>query len=209
MNVNKNVADTTKYTHIHSGSDTVCFMFSGAGYTYDKPLFYYSTMLMLEKKIDIVQVHYSFKEDVLKKPMDELIGTMMNDVNPVLSVVLDQHDYQHVIFLGKSLGTIPIACDLMQRELFADAKMILLTPLLKLEPVLEGMLYSEHEQLLVIGGKDPHYNNEQLLTLGRSGIHTSIIPEGNHSLDTGLYDTKGSLKALMDVMMMVKRFLDE
>ncbi len=209
MNVYKNVADTTKYTHIHVGSDTVCFMFSGAGYTYDKPLFYYSTLLMLEKKIDIVQIHYSFKEDVLKKPMDELIETMMSDVDPVLSEVLSQHDYQHMIFLGKSLGTIPIACDLVYREAFAEAKMILLTPLLKLDPVLEGVRHSNHEQLLVIGDKDPHYNNELLLALGRSGIHTSIISEGNHSLDTGLYDTKGSLAALVDVMMKVKGFLEE
>ncbi|AJD89677.1 hypothetical protein JMA_03600 [Jeotgalibacillus malaysiensis] len=209
MNVYKNVTGTTKYTHIHSGSDTVCFMFSGAGYTYEKPLFYYSTMLMLEKKIDIVQVHYSFKEDILKKPMDEMIDTMMNDVNPVLSEVLTQHAYQSVIFLGKSLGTIPIACDLMQRETFADAKMILLTPLLKLDPVLEGMLHSEHEQLLVIGDKDPHYNNEQLLTLGRKGIHTSIISEGNHSLDAGLYDTHNSLDALTEVMTQIKYFIEK
>ncbi|MBI0579999.1 hypothetical protein IEC97_21810 [Neobacillus cucumis] len=46
------------YTYIENGSPVICFMFSGAGYTYDKPLLYYSTMTMLENKYDVVHIHY-------------------------------------------------------------------------------------------------------------------------------------------------------
>ncbi len=41
-----------RYTHIQNESETICFMFSGAGYSYDRPLFYYATMAMLEEKDD-------------------------------------------------------------------------------------------------------------------------------------------------------------
>ncbi|CDQ20880.1 hypothetical protein BN982_03235 [Halobacillus karajensis] len=53
-----------KYTHIQNNSNKVCFMFSGAGYTYDKPLFYYSTMKFIEDKVDIVHVHYNYSKTV-------------------------------------------------------------------------------------------------------------------------------------------------
>lgn len=56
-----------RYTHIEMGFKKICFMFSGSGYNYDKPLFYYSTMLMLQNKIDIVHIHYSYDEKTMKK----------------------------------------------------------------------------------------------------------------------------------------------
>lgn len=70
------------YTHIEKGSSTVCFMFSGSGYNYDKPLFYYATMFMLENKIDVVHIHYSYDEQVMNKPMEEVTKIMMDDINP-------------------------------------------------------------------------------------------------------------------------------
>ena len=41
-------------------------MFSGPGYNYDKPLFYYTTMLMLENKIDVVHIHYSYDGQLME-----------------------------------------------------------------------------------------------------------------------------------------------
>jgi hypothetical protein len=55
-----------QYTHIENGSKVVCFMFSGAGYKYDKPLFYYSTMTMLLNQYDVVHIHYSYGQDLFK-----------------------------------------------------------------------------------------------------------------------------------------------
>ncbi len=78
-------------------------------YNYDKPLFYYATMLMLENKIDVVHIHYSYDEQVMNKPMEEVTKIMMDDINPVMKEVLKGEQYNHTMFLGKSLGTIPIA----------------------------------------------------------------------------------------------------
>ena len=110
------------YTHIEKGSSTVCFMFSGSGYNYDKPLFYYATMLMLEHKIDVVHIHYSYDEQVMNKPMEEVTKVMMDDINPVINEVLKDEQYNETMFLGKSLGTIPIANDLMRRDDFYSQK---------------------------------------------------------------------------------------
>lgn len=188
------------YTHIEMGSKTICFMFSGSGYNYDKPLFYYSTMVMRQNKIDIVHIHYSYDEQTMKKTIEELTKIIMDDINPVILDVLKNGQYNNSIFLGKSLGTIPIANDLMKREEFLKSKMILLTPLLKFDSIFDSILNSEHPGLLVIGDKDHHYNSNQIDQLSKSNLKIDVVQNANHSLDVGEFETTNSILALSRVM---------
>ena len=48
--------------------------------------------------------------------MEEITKIMMDDINPIMNEVIQNEQYNHTMFLGKSLGTIPIANDLMKRE---------------------------------------------------------------------------------------------
>ncbi|NRD79907.1 alpha/beta hydrolase [Bacillus sp. BRMEA1] len=204
MNVNKKELQTNdkaiSYTHIETGSQTICFMFSGSGYNYDKPLFYYATMTMLHNKIDIVHIHYSYEEHFLKKSLEEVSKTMVDDINPIISEVLNNGQYSEKIFLGKSLGTIPIANDLMKRDEFLNTTMILLTPLLKYDLIFDAILNSEHQGLLIIGDNDPHYNIDQIEELSKSNLLIEVIQNANHHLDIGEFETTNSIFALSRVM---------
>ncbi|AFU13649.1 hypothetical protein MC28_2227 [Bacillus thuringiensis MC28] len=164
-----------RYTHIEKGSNIICFMFSGSGYNYDKPLFYYATMLMLEHKIDVVHIHYSY-----------------------------DGQYNDSMFLGKSLGTIPIANDLMKREEFSQSKMILLTPLLTFNSIFDSILHSRHEGLLVIGDRDHQYNADQIEQLDHSNLKIEIVNNANHSLHVGEYKTENSIEAIAKVIETLK-----
>lgn len=188
------------YTHIETGSKTVCFMFSGSGYNYDKPLFYYSTMVMLENNYDVVHIHYSYEGGWPENPVEEMSNRMMEDIQPVITEVLHTNPYSEIIFLGKSLGTIPIAIHLMQLEEYVDATMILLTPLLMFDSIFESILKSKHEGLLVIGDKDPIFNSTQMEQLKNSNIKIEIIRNANHALDIGSFETTNSIAALSTVM---------
>ncbi|PEL80194.1 alpha/beta hydrolase [Bacillus wiedmannii] len=193
-----------RYTHIEKGSSTVCFMFSGSGYNYDKPLFYYATMLMLENKIDVVHIHYSYDEQVMNKPMEEVTKIMMDDINPIMNEVLKGEQYNETLFLGKSLGTIPIANDLMKREEFTQSKMIVLTPLLTFESIFDSILHSSHEGLLVIGDNDHHYNANQINQLEQSNLMIEIVKNANHSLNVGEFETENSIEAIAKVIEKLK-----
>jgi len=193
-----------RYTHIEKGSSTVCFMFSGSGYNYDKPLFYYATMLMLEHQIDVVHIHYSYDEQVMNKPIEELTKVMMNDINPIMNEVLKDEQYNETMFLGKSLGTIPIANDLMRRDNFLKSKMIVLTPLLTFESIFESILHSSHEGLLVIGDKDHHYNANQIDQLYKTNLKIDVIKNANHSLNVGGFETENSIEAIAKVIEKLK-----
>lgn len=191
---------TTNYTHIELGGKTICFMFSGSGYTYDKPLFYYSTMTMIQNQIDIVHLHYSYGGVLWKKPLEEISKTMMKDITPVISDVLKYGQYNETIFLGKSLGTIPIANFFMKTDEFLKSKMILFTPLLKFNLIFESILKSDHQGLLVIGDKDPHFDLNQMKQLKNSNLKIEVVPNANHSLDIGEFETTNSIVALSNVM---------
>jgi hypothetical protein len=188
------------YTHKKVGSKTICFMFSGSGYNYDKPLFYYSTMVMLQNKIDIVHIHYSYDEQTMKKTIEEITKIMMDDFNPVILEVLKNGQYNDTIFLGKSLGTIPIANDLMKRDEFLKSKMILLTPLLRFDSIFDSIFNSQHQGLLVIGDKDHHYNLNQINQLSNSNLKIDVIQNANHSLDIGELQTTNSILVLSKIM---------
>jgi len=189
-----------RYTHIEKGSSTVCFMFSGSGYNYDKPLFYYATMLMLEHKIDVVHIHYSYDGQLMNKPMEEVTKVMMDDINPVINEVLKDEQYNETMFLGKSLGTIPITNDLMKREEFAQSKMILLTPLLTFDTIFDSILHSRHEGFLVIGDKDHQYNADQIDQLYKTNLQIEVVKNANHSVNVGGYETENSIEAIAKII---------
>ncbi|HIE6630474.1 alpha/beta hydrolase [Bacillus luti] len=192
------------YTHIEKGSSTVCFMFSGSGYNYDKPLFYYATMLMLEHKIDVVHIHYSYDEQVMNKPMEEVTKVMMDDIHPIMKEVLKDEQYNETLFLGKSLGTIPIANDVMKREEFTQSKMILLTPLLTFDFIFDSILHSSHEGLLVIGDKDHQYNADQIDQLHKTNLQIEVVKNANHSVNVGGYETENSIEAIAKIIEKLK-----
>ncbi|PHB51959.1 alpha/beta hydrolase [Bacillus toyonensis] len=185
-----------RYTHIKKGSSAVCFMFSGSGYNYDKPLFYYATMLMLEHKIDVVYIHYSYDGQLMEKPMEVVTKVMMDDINPIINEVLKSGQYNDSMFLGKSLGTIPIANDLMKREEFSQSKMILLTPLLTFNSIFDSILHSRHEGLLVIGDKDHQYNVDQINQLYKTNLRIDVVKNANHSLNVGEFETENSITVI-------------
>lgn len=184
------------YTHMETGSKTICFMFSGSNYNYDKPLFYYATMKMLQNKIDIVHIHYSYGEHVLKTSLEEITKTMVDDITPVILEVLKNDQYDETIFLGKSIGTIPIANHFMKRNEFSKSTMILLTPLLKFDSIFDSILNSEHLGLLVIGDKDHHFNSSQIDQLINSKLKIEVVQNANHSLDIVDTDTTDSILVL-------------
>ncbi|QIZ08617.1 alpha/beta hydrolase [Priestia megaterium] len=197
-----------QYTHIENGSTVVCFMFSGAGYTYDKPLFYYSTMTMLQNQYDVVHIHYSYGQDLFKLPLEDITKIIVNDVKPIIDDVLKNYQYQETVFLGKSLGTIPIINGLMKSDMYMNSKMVLLTPLLKFDSIFETLLMTKHSSLIVIGEKDAHYIPSKIESIeNKTNIKIETIPNANHSLDMEPFNTSMSITALEKVMKKLGDFL--
>lgn len=193
------------YTHIKTGGPRICFMFSGLGYTYEKPLLYYVTMLMIKHGIDVVQIHYTYSKELMTKSTDEIADVMMKDICLVLQDVLPQNSYKDIIFAGKSLGTIPLIQRVMKDEVYKDAVMLLLTPLLTRTELFESLLKSSHKGLLVIGSGD-HYYTEEVYRLKTNPMNIAVIENADHSLDV-LYAPAESLRVLGTVLDGIEQLL--
>lgn len=195
-----------QYTHIQNNSKTICFMFSGAGYTYDKPLFYYATMKLIEEKMDIIQIHYSYDQDIFKTPIEEIARLMLNDVKPIITDVLNANEYDDIIFIGKSVGTVPVIGALMNE--YQSSKSVLLTPLLKYDYLTQLLLKNNNELLIVIGTEDNHYNPEKLEELRvREGIKIQVMASCNHSLEIQPLDTLSSISRLSTMIECIGDFI--
>ncbi|MBX4163035.1 MULTISPECIES: alpha/beta family hydrolase [Priestia] len=193
------------YTHIKTGGPRICFMFSGLGYTYEKPLLYYVTMLMIKHGIDVVHIHYTYSKELMTKSTDEIAGVMMQDIDLVLQDVLSHDDYKNIIFAGKSIGTIPLIQRMMKDDAYKDAVMLLLTPLLTRSELFESLLESTHKGLIAIGTRD-HYYTEAVHQLKTNKMNIAVIENADHSLDV-LYSPAESLRALETVLNGIEQLL--
>jgi len=132
----------------------------------------------------------------------------MDDINPIMNEVLKDEQYNETMFLGKSLGTIPIANNLMKREDFLQSKMIVLTPLLTFDSIFDSILHSSHEGLLVIGDKDHQYNANQIDQLYKTNLTIDVVKNANHSLNVGEYETESSIEAIAKIMRKLKETIE-
>ncbi|MGN7468415.1 alpha/beta hydrolase [Brevibacillus sp. SAFN-007a] len=196
-----------RYTLIQAGespSRALCFVFPGASYSFDKPYLYYSTMLFLRKQVDIVHVHYSFGQGdaaFWNSPFAEKSAWLQADAKQLVSHLLAKRAYEQIFFLGKSIGTVPIACGLLHASAFSRSSAVLLTPLLTEESLAADLLAVKQHILLVSGTQDPYYHPAALEKIACSRPNVRLyLPEGaKHSLDVGL-DVSRSLGVLQSVM---------
>lgn len=196
------------YTYREGDSDTLCIMLSGTGYTYEKPLLYYAAMQVLEAQYDLVQIHYSYEASHFKLAMQEFVSIIVDDIESVITDVVRHKNYEQIIFIGKSLGTLPIAYHYSKCEHFKDAKLLLLTPVFQLEGFNEAIQKCGKEMLVVIGTEDKHYIKGHIEELRKKeNVRVVEIAGANHSLEVEPADTKGSLRVLAGVMDEVGRFL--
>ncbi|MBG9456812.1 hypothetical protein ABE61_23240 [Lysinibacillus sphaericus] len=167
------------YNYFDNESDRVCFMFSGTGYTYEKPLLYYSTELMLELGYDVVQVCYAFDPQQFEQEPEAISAMVSNAANPIVEHVLSTKSYTEAVYIGKSLGTLPITDFYMQQVPSVTSCYVLLTPLVSLDHVMKNLLGKQ--AFLAIGTADPHYSKERLEQL--SSHELVIVENADHSLE--------------------------
>lgn len=130
----------------------------GAGYTAQAPLLHFTTDIYLQKGFDVVNVNYRYNDPFYDSfSMEELSDAIRFDVAAVIDRVTAGASYEEFCVIGKSLGTIAMASEL-KRPLFADAKAVWLTPLIKRRDVFDAMLSLPNRALGFIGDEDPVYD---------------------------------------------------
>ncbi|WP_245827573.1 alpha/beta hydrolase [Paenisporosarcina indica] len=191
---------------IKENSDNLAIFLPGAGYTVKSPVFHYSEDLYLNKSFDVLQVNYQYNDKIYDDfSKEELSEAIKYDVRTVLDQVLMDTSYKNFYLIGKSLGTIALSTEL-SRDMFKDAKIVWLTPLIHREDVLKAMVASNHKGLCFIGDNDRCYSEERYNQVtSNPNIVSRLFDKVNHSLE---YDNNPveSIDVLKNIIHDMKHF---
>lgn len=185
----------------------ICIMLPGLGYSTQQPLFHYATNLFADNGVDILHINYNFVKNkqfaMLSKTEQE--QWMYEDVKTVVNDILKNSNYQQCFVLSKSIGTIPMAMEWMQRNFMQNPVGIWLTPLLKEDLVFKTLLNTDIPSLCVIGDQDQHYIDERISLLEKNKlISTLVFPNANHSIEVN-----GNILATIEAMKVIMKRIQE
>lgn len=106
-------------------------VFSGLGYTYSKPLLYYSRNILLENGIDYIGIDYRYYEDerfmqLSDAEKNERFEADTRIVTKRLKELAPQ--YEKLVLIGKSMGTSIIRRCVREKKIRDKACLVLLLP---------------------------------------------------------------------------------
>ena len=172
----------------------------GIGYTKDKPILYYSSKLLKEMGYEILNVFFSgMPENIMKDDRLKLqaVQIAMEQIAEQLSDVKFS-EYEDVVFVGKSLGTIAAAGYVTEKGI--DARQIWYTPLEK------TFSYGSSSVLAFIGDADPWSDINVIRSEAeKAGTELVIYEACNHSLESG--DILKDIETLEDSLKKIWDFL--
>lgn len=196
----------TLISEVKDSKNLVVFL-PGAAYTVQSPAFHYSQEIFFQKGFNVLQVNYRYNDKAYDDfTIEELSEAIRYDVKTVLDEVLKDSSYENFYFVAKSLGTIAMS-SLVEWNIFKEAQIIWLTPLLQRDDVFDAMVNSENRGLCIIGDNDRCYIKERFEQLNdKSTIVAKLLPNANHSLEYN-HNIIESIDVLKDVMNDIQEFV--
>lgn len=170
-------------------------LFPGIGYTCDKPLLYYAGKIAVNYGYEVKAVNYGdFPSEVKgnQKKMEESFYHALAQAEDILEDICWE-DYEDILFLSKSIGTIVAFCYMEKRGI--KARSIAFTPLE------ETFSFAKGEGIMFHGTKDPWVSDSSVICEGckRIGQPLHVIDDANHSLETGnVLKDIGDMKQIME-----------
>ena len=185
-------------------SSYIAVLFPGVGYTTHKPLLYYSAKLMQSYDYKPCYLSYEHMPKYVgsdKELMRQAIESGYADTEKTLEG-LNLSEYERVIFIGKSIGTIIAAKYAKEHNI--DAVQIWYTPLI------DAFTYADtadNDRIVVfIGDRDQWSDVGKVKkTADEKGIKLYSYLDCNHSLESD--DVFNNMNILKDVMARTDEFV--
>jgi len=173
----------------------IAVYFPGIGYHCDKPLLYYGRKIACEQGYQKYRnIQYTYHAENIRgneKKMQEAYEALFSQAEAELAdMVWD--DYEEVLFISKSIGTI-IAASYAEKYGLNRARHVLYTPLA------QTFQFAPKQAVAFIGTADPWSDTEEIIRLSKENhIPISVYEGCNHSLECD--DTLKNIENLRDVM---------
>lgn len=188
---------------------TLAVLLPGLRYTCQMPLLYYTSSLLVERGVDVLNLHSDYTSPGFQNlPPQERFDHMLADALNAFEKARSQGKYNRHILVGKSLGTLVMGLLLKAQSDLAQALTIWQTPLLNLPWVEQAATEFKGPALFIAGGADKSFSLEVLECVqAATGAESLIIPDATHSLEIP-GELNRSLEALQKIIKHTAAFLD-
>ncbi len=175
-------------------------LFPGIGYHKDKPLLYYATKLVQKAGYDVIHVEYHDMPQKIRGNAEMMKKAAYLAIEQTEEQLKDVafSDYDKVLFIGKSIGTVVLAKYLADHKV--QAKQVWYTP------VEATFSFPAKDVVAFIGDADPWSDVDAVKEKAAAlGIPLHSYPDCNHSLETG--DVSTDTRIIHEVMELTEAFL--
>lgn len=181
-------------------SDKLAVIFPGIGYHKDKPLLYYATKLVQNAGYEVISIEYHDMPQKIRGNIEMMKKAAMlacEQTTEQLSQVAFT-DYEDVLFIGKSIGTVALSKYAADRRIKAGQ--------IWYTPVEATFSFAAKEVIAFIGDADPWSDVDEVKKLAKEQkIRLYSYPDCNHSLECEEVDR--NLEILRDVMQKTDRYI--
>ncbi|WP_151735763.1 hypothetical protein [Paenibacillus tengchongensis] len=169
------------------GGKTLAVVFPGQNYPADRPLLYYAAKVAAEYGCDLLVLEYGYQSARTAFKREEL-DILAEECKAALAAV---PDYEHLLFIGKSLGTVLAGRLADDPDVKGDLSQLFLTPVADAVPAIQAS-----RGTVIYGGADPLFTEQHAAAVrDLPGLRVYCIDEANHSLEVG--STGESLAVLL------------
>jgi hypothetical protein len=187
-------------------------LFPGRGYTCAMPVLFYPGRWLYTRGANLLTMEYGFtrkQQNIARLNEEELLRWLTADVSAALQAALDTGQYQEIVLVGKSLGTLALS-QLTHSPPAGPASIsfVWLTPLFK-NPILTEAIYKNRPRsLFVQGDADPLYDPAAFEDARAACAAQSLtIPGADHSLEFA-GDLDAALDAIRRLLAALADFID-
>ena len=178
--------------------------FPGIGYTNDRPLLYFSRRLAAERGYDVKLLNYGGFPTGVRGDRAKMAACCRLALSQAEAMLADTDFFacDDILFVGKSVGTI-VAARLAAKSPVGDRiRLVLYTPLE------DTFVYAFGPAIAFTGTADPWVGSGNAIPriCRERGIPCSVLPDANHSLETG--GCLADVRALTQIMETTARFID-
>ena len=178
--------------------------FPGIGYTVEKPLLKHSRKIVEALGFEIKLLPYEGFPEKVKGDRAKMVESFKIALAQTEEMLSDIHwtDYEDILFIGKSIGTIIAAKLASESPVKENIRLILYTPLE------DTFSFAFGKAIAFTGSNDPWVGKEHSRIpqlCGERNIPCTIIPGGNHSLETD--DLQENARNLQEIMHETKAFI--
>jgi hypothetical protein len=189
---------------------SLAILLSGLNYNMDMPILFFARRLLLWRGVDVLNLNPNTRSTAFQSGSEtEQLTWLQGDMHAGIQAGLAQSNYQQLILVGKSIGSLAIATGLEYAQALLPTASVWLTPLLRYEAVFQAALQASGPQVHVCGGADSTYKPDRLQQILTAKPNASaFIAEGaNHILEVPGND-QATFTGFSGAMLFLGKFLD-